>query len=133
MKISQIKKAGAAINEGAWVDNIPGLPGVSLKVCGNSNPKARTIAAEMISALPRGKRNHEDLSKIERRQIVEVLLVDWKGISDDNGDPLPYSRENLEKIMADSDLAVVFTEAVNYASGQVAEQISADIEDDAKN
>ena len=133
MKISQIKKAGAAINEGAWVENIPGLPGVALKVCGNANPKARTIAAEMISNLPRGKRNHEDLAKIERRQIAEVLLVDWKGIQDDDGGALACTPENIAKIMADDDLAVVFTEAVNYAASQVGEQITADIEADAKN
>lgn len=133
MKISQIKKAGTAINEGAWVDNIPGLPGVSLKVCGNANPKARTIAAEMISNLPRGKRNHEDLAKIERRQIAEVLLVDWKGIQDNEGNDLPCTPDNIAMIMADDDLAVVFTEAVNYAANQVGDQVSADIEDDAKN
>lgn len=133
MKLSTIKAAGAASLHGTWVDVIPSLPGVRLKVCAANNPKSRAIVTEFYANAPRGKRSKEELDAVERRQILEAILVDWDGITDDEGAPIPFTREKAEEFLSDPEISFMLVEAINFAAAFVADVALKDAEDLVKN
>lgn len=133
MKISSIKAAGSALINGIWVPDIPNLPGVRLKVCGANNPKARSILQEFFANMPRGRRTQEDVSAAERLQILDGILVDWDGITDDDGTPVPYSRDKAEEWLNDPEISVILVDAVAYASAIAADVAAKDADDLLKN
>lgn len=103
MEINSIILSDEALNaldNGAWVREIDGLPGVSLKVCGLSSPEAQK-AINAKQAAMRAKNGGkplamEQLAKSVNETLAEVVLKDWEGFTD-KGEPVPYSKALAKK------------------------------------
>jgi hypothetical protein len=128
MKLNDIKTTGKRIEQGAWVRNLPNLPGVAVKVRGYGNSDYKRVMAEY-----RGKLTPEEASdpatqdKIQTRLLHETILEDWTGIED-----AKYSPNLAKTLLEDPDMGV-FRSAVEYAAGIVAQDGHESLEADAKN
>lgn len=142
MKISSLKIDAAKIEAGAWVKDIPGLPGVAFKVRGLGNVASRSFRAKAIDAVPRADRvkglSQAAAEKIETDDLVENILLDWSGIDADEDapdgapQPLAFSKVIAAKYLADPDFAV-FKGGILYAAQVVADLGADDLADDLGN
>lgn len=112
-----------AVEDGRWVDKIPNLGDVQLKVRGLSSEAYKTALEEALRVVPRKKRDRDGTPFLsERKRIVtellhKVILLDWKGISDD-GKAVAYSQEIAKEWCTNPSYAQ-FADAVAYAAGIV--------------
>lgn len=120
MKLSDIRVDAAKGEAGAWVRDLPGLPGVALKVRGIDNTDWRRVMAREMKTLPRVKRMNIDPAETERittRCLIEAGIVDWAGIEGEDGKPLTFSAGAAD-LLADPDYAELRNAAL-YACGVV--------------
>lgn len=137
MKLSDMKVDVAKVEQGGWVDNIPELEGLRLKVRGSGNKDYRKLMGRLVDATPRKQRFGGRLDPVAQDRITSICLrdaclLDWEGLEDEDGKPLPYSKEAADKFLTDPEYAK-FREGVIWAASVVAEQEAADIEEDVKN
>lgn len=82
--------------------------GVRVKVARLSNPKAVAMRDRLLKPYAKlsrkGKLPDDVIEDVARKVMAEHVLVDWEGIELD-GEPLPYSKENVIKVLADESLA----------------------------
>lgn len=109
MEINEIlipEKAVAAVEDGHWVDDIIGAPGLKLRVRGLSSRKVQGYRDNKLRRVPRKDRDAQGnvkadmLSQVTREVLVDVVLLDWDGIKQ-NGKPVPYSKELAKKWLTD--------------------------------
>lgn len=136
MKLNDICVDPVKVEEGAWVDNIPELEGLRVKVRGINNKDWRRMRARLIEAVPR-KRKIGGLDPADQDRITAVLLretslLDWGGLDGDDGKPVPYSKDVAGKYLSDPKYEK-FREGVLWAATNVGEQIDESIGTDAKN
>lgn len=123
MDISTIKVDTDAIENGAWVTDIPEMGDVSFKVRGASSKAFTEHMAALSKKIPRSQRDRRGnpLPEVARGLmvdgIVDVLLLDWKGLTE-NGKPLPFSKDRARKLLSDPAFAPL-RNAVNWAVSSV--------------
>lgn len=122
--------------DGGWVDNIPEMGDLRLRVRGLNNASWRKLQATLYNAVPRNKRPGGQVDPDEQDRITgiclrDTCLLDWDGVTQ-NGEPVAYSRELANKLLTDPQFRK-FREAVIWAAMTVAEQDAADAEDARKN
>lgn len=109
MEIREIlipEKAIESVEDGHWVDDIIGAPGLRLKVRGLSSRKVQAYRDNRLRRVPRKDRDAlgnvkaETLAQITREVLADVVLLDWDGIKD-NGQPVPYSKDLARKWLLD--------------------------------
>lgn len=137
MKLSEAKTDVARVEQGAWVDKIPELEGLRLKVRGSNNKDWRKLQLRLYNAVPRKKRMGGSLDPAEQDRItntclVNTCLLDWDGLEDDEGKPIPFSKETAAKILNDEQYARL-RDGVLWAATVVGQEDEAAIEDDAGN
>ncbi|MFG1349095.1 hypothetical protein [Xanthobacter autotrophicus] len=137
MNFSKIKQAGARINGGAWVKDIPvdGFADVALKVRGANNPDARRLRDSLVREASDGRKgglSPDQADAINGRIIAETILVGWN-LTDDAGAPVPATQENVAEFLADPDIGPLLREAVSWASAMVGSRGVDEIEAAAKN
>lgn len=135
MTLSKIKSAGARINAGAWVRNIPvaGFDGVALKVRGVNTAAARVLRDQLVRDLPKGREAEPaDLDRLNDRVITDVLLVDWT-LTGDDGAALPCLPDKVSGLLADADIGPLLREAVSWAASVVGDRGEAELATSAKN
>ena len=133
MKITALKVNTARAERGDWVSGIPNMGDVELKVRGFSNTDFTAFMAKQVAAIGRDKRvgNRAGaalqpgvLDELMARGMVEHILVDWTGLTDETDQPLPYSKERAAEYLTNPDYRP-FRDAVTYAAG-VVEEFEAD-------
>ncbi|GGZ21709.1 hypothetical protein [Asticcacaulis endophyticus] len=123
MDILDIKQDRAAIDAGDWVDNIPGLPGVRLKVRGTAGDTAENLRDAKLRALGPDAINvdggvkDEVVERIAREVLHEAILLDWDGI-ESGGKPLPYSLEAARPLCLDKNFKN-FQDKITWAAAKV--------------
>lgn len=137
MKMKEIAVDSARAEEGAWVDDIPDMEGLRLKVRGSNNKEWRRLQQKLLQAVPRKRRmtgnlDAEDGDRITTLCLLNTALLDWEGLDGDDDKPLPYSREVAEKLLTDPDYRR-FRLAAAWAADKVAEQSKEDVEQDSGN
>ncbi len=137
MKLGELKVNAKAVEDGAWVENIPDLGGVRLKVRGSNNRDWRRLQQRLIEAVPRKKRvggriDPEEQDKITTALLVGAGLLDWEGLEGDDGQPLAYSRKAAQELLENPEL-MRLRDGVLWACTMVAEQDAASAEETAKN
>lgn len=109
MDINEIlipQAAVEAIEDGVWIDDIIGAPGLKLKVRGLSSRKVQNYRDNRYRRVPRKDRDAqgnvktEAVSQITRDTLSEMVLLDWEGIQQ-NGQAVPYSKELARKWLTD--------------------------------
>lgn len=125
MKLSDLKIDAEKFEQGAWVDDIPEMGGLRLKVRGLGNTdfrktQTRLTEAEPRQYKPRGRLLPERQDAITAICLLDTVLVDWDGLTDENDQPMPYSKEQA-KVLLTEPAYRRFRDAVVWAASVVAE------------
>lgn len=137
MKLSAGKINVAALEQGAWVGNIPDMGELRLKVRGSNNADWRELERKLITALPREKKirgliDVKEQDAITCECLFQTGLVDWDGFEDDEGKPIPYSKELARDICFNPEY-MRYRMAVSWACNVVAEEKTSEQDDIVKN
>lgn len=143
MKLSEIETITGRVEDGAWVNSIPNLPGLSLKVRGISCSAADVLRSQLLRELPeeaRRKPGDADNERIATEVMARALLVDWNitedGPAGADGKPsevrVPCTPETAREALANPKMRLL-REGVAYASQLVALLGFDVLERDAKN
>jgi len=136
MRLDQVTVDLTKVEQGVWIDSIPGMADLRLKVRPLNNPDFQRMQDRMISTALRGSRNGKDIPFDARENIVskclhETVLMDWSNLDGADG-PLPYSRELALDLLQKPEYRL-FREAVAWAAGAADEDLRAATESDVKN
>jgi hypothetical protein len=139
VRLSDLKTDVAASEEGDWVDEIPNLGDISLKVRGLNNKDFRKLQQRLMGSVPRSKRVKgrmaiEEQDRIMSECLLKTILVDWRGLAEDEAGkvPIPYSEEKARELLFGEEYAV-FREGVVWAASLIADRRQGEHEDKAKN
>jgi hypothetical protein len=137
MKLNDLKIDVSRFEEGAWIDNIPEMGDLRLKVRGINNSDYRRLQQKLFEAVPRAKRpggriDPDEQDRITTSCLLSACLLDWDGVEDDDGNALPYSKPAATKLLNDPALRR-FRESVIWAATVVGEQVAEDTADIAGN
>lgn len=137
MKVSVIRKAGAAAQNGTWVP-LPEFPGVKIKARSQLSDAWRKRREEILEDLPPSAYEKEGVltDKAVENLNVELLsstgIVAWEGIEDEAGAPAPFSKELAVEMLSGPDGAL-FRMSCSTACARVAELAHKEAEKDTKN
>lgn len=127
MDIGSINK-NVDLGEGEWVDDIPDMDGVRLKVR-STNYKPFRVATAGLARRSGKKLNTDegvsDFTISAGKPLAEHILLDWDGVTE-NKKPLKFdAKKALAILTADDDFGIGarFRRAVEWAGDQVAERI----------
>lgn len=123
MKITDLKLNLEQVDNGIWVSDIPELEGVSFLVRGTESQAYQRAMRKALQGVGRKARmaaindptKYEDLTN---RLIAEHLLLDWKGVDDDDGKAIPFDRALATTLMTSREYTP-FRRAVLYAVERV--------------
>lgn len=137
MKMSELAVDADRQENGAWVDDIPEMEGLRLKVRGSNNADWRRLQARLIDAVPRKKRiggrlDPDVQDSIMSSCLLNCCLLDWDGLEDDDGNTILYDKKMAEKLLKEPEYRR-FRDSVVWAASVVAENASADQEETAGN
>ncbi len=137
MKLSDLASDPVATEQGEWVDTIPEMGDLRLKVRGIGNADWRRIQTKLIDAVPRSKRtgtriDPEEIDRITTVCLHQACLLDWDKLTGDDGKPLAYSRDFALELLSKPEYRK-FREAVVWAATVVGEQGVVKIEDQKGN
>lgn len=136
MNLNDVKVDVVKQEQGDWVDNIPELAGVRLKVRGTMNKDWRKLSQRLIEAVPRKKRPGGQLDPSEQDRITAICLrdcclLDWDGV-DLDGKVIAYSKEQANDFLTAPEW-VRFRDAVLWAASVVAQREGEAVDEDAGN
>jgi len=132
MKLADIEQNPIAIEQGDWVDNLPEMGNLRVKVRGVNNSDWRRLWAKLVDAVPRNKRegnkpSTDELDRINTICLRDCSLIDWDGLDDG-----PYSKEMANTLLTDPKYRA-FRDAVFWAATKVGETVAANADIAAKN
>ncbi|WPZ05666.1 hypothetical protein [Pelagerythrobacter marinus] len=128
MDIGNISKK-VDLSEGEWVDEIPDLDGIRLKVRSTNYKPFRTATAGLARRSGKKLNTDEgvaDFTVATGKPLAEHILTDWDGVTE-NGKPLKFDRKKALAILtADDDYGIgnKFRRGVEWAGDQVADRIA---------
>lgn len=126
MKLSEAAVNLDAIDNGVWVESSE-YDGVEYLVRGTEYPPYQKGMRKRMSseasklANRRGRHTEINLDAIEKNKrdlAIEHCMLDWKGIDDDEGNPVEYNKELGQKIMSErayARMARDILDAIDYA------------------
>ncbi|WP_062220484.1 hypothetical protein [Aureimonas sp. D3] len=122
MDIEAIASDRAAIEQGAWVDGIPEMGELRLKVRGQTNPDFQRMMQRLTAAVPRSKRDGGRIDPVEMDRIIgttlhATVLLDWEGVKV-GGEMRPYDRALAFRLCTEPRY-LRFRQAVAWAAGEV--------------
>jgi hypothetical protein len=137
MKISSVKVDAAQIEQGTWIGDIPEFGNVRLLVRGWNNLAFRAMQSRLMAAVPRAERKDKDkwpaiMDRINAQCMRETILLGWENIEDDQGNPIPFSKELAGQWLEDPDMRPFF-DAVMWAAMEVGKDQAEDTEELEKN
>ena len=118
------------LGPGEWIDDIPDMEGVELKVRSTNFKPFRVATAGLARRAGKKLNTDEGLHSFNistGKPLVEHILIDWKGVTN-GGEPLPFSRDTALTILTADDphgVGASFRKAVEWAGDRVAERVSA--------
>lgn len=137
MDIQQLKRNSAAAADGRWVDDIPSMPGVRLRVRGLTSMAAVNSRRQKERRVERKDRERgggfkpEVEQRLSREVLHEAVLLDWDGLTD-GAAPLPYDPEIAGQFLLNPDFDA-FAGAVTWAAATVDQDNTEAGDDEAGN
>lgn len=130
MKISDLN-IGKAVEDGVWVDILMhgdrpdlglhegGPSGLRVRVRSTDSRQFREAASRLAKTALKRKAADISFEDAERVNVDAVLAatVDWQGIEDEDGQPLPFNEANGRRIYSDPGFKWI-ADQVNAASGE---------------
>lgn len=126
------------LSEGEWVDDIPEMDGVSLRVRSTNYKPFRVATAGLARRSGKKLNTDEGLSDFTvatGKPLAEHILLDWKGVRNGGKDVKYDKKIALSILTADDDHGIGnrFRRGVEYAGDQVADRLSASTKEAAGN
>lgn len=94
-KLVRSDEAISAIDNGVWVGDFEGFPGLEFKVLGMTSEAAKKsmneAKAEARLANSGEPLTEEQLSKVTTKVLASTVLKDWRGLSDGD-EPVKFTR-----------------------------------------
>lgn len=137
MKLSSLKRNAAAAEAGQWVDDIPGMDDVRLRVRGLNSATVVAVRSRKERKVPRDQRERDGQLKADvalrilGETLHEAVLLDWDGFTDDQGAAVQFDSERAKELLTDPDF-MAFADAVVYAA-QVVDKGQIDAKEEAGN
>lgn len=123
MDINSLKRDSSAVSEGVWVDEIPQMGDLRLKVRGFTSREVMECRSAKERNVPITDRNRDGSILIEtgmritREIMLEAILLDW-GKIEDGGAEVEYTKKQAEAWLLDIDYTP-FADAVAWAASYV--------------
>lgn len=120
MDIKDLKRDMASIEGGAWVDDIPQMGELRLRVRGSGYKEYTALLARLTRSVPREERDargnltQEAAIRVMAEAMHAKILLEWDGLTDDKV-PVPYDKELALQWMTDPETRP-FLDAVVYAA-----------------
>lgn len=97
MKLSNAKQNTKAVEQGAWVENIPEAGDLRIKTRGANNSDWRRLQQKLIAQLPvkqrrRGVIDPMEMERIMTECLIEHGIIDWENLLDEDGKAIPVSK-----------------------------------------
>jgi hypothetical protein len=108
MDIKSIKVDSAVIEIGEWVDKIPEMGDLRLKVRGEGNEDFKRFLNKALRNVPKGARHRDGtvppalMEKIVGEALLETVLIDWANLKSGDED-VPYSKDLARTFLTDKD------------------------------
>lgn len=137
MDIQSVKRNSAAAAEGRWMDDIPSMPGLRLRVRGLTSLAAVNCRRKKERQVEKKDRERgggfkpEIEQRISREVLHEAVLLEWDGMTD-GGTPLPYDFDIAGQFLLNPDFDA-FAGAVTWAAAAVDQDDSEAGDDEAGN
>jgi len=119
MKLSELKTDVTLGEEGEWVTMTGGWRAKvrSTQCKGYRKRAARNLHANRRFYARKQSPPPEVTDKQALECVVEELLVDWDGLEDDDGQPIPCTKENAYEILGNPEYRVMLDD-VSDAAGE---------------
>lgn len=123
MDISNLKRSTATVEAGDWVDGIPQMGELRLRVKGLNSAQYKAIFSRKQRAVPKDQRERDGSVKdsvlhvIRGEALHEAILLDWAGLTNNN-QPVAYDPGQALAWLTDPEFED-FQFAVLYAAGVV--------------
>lgn len=123
MDIASLSKDPSALERGVWVDDLPGMGDLRVKVRGLQSDRYLAGRARKERNVPREDKERDGRLKppaamrIYLELLFEVILLDWDNLTN-NGKPVSYD-EKLAKDLCTNPAYRDFQDAVTYAANVV--------------
>jgi len=123
MDITSIQRDSESIDSGVWVDNIPGMGDLRLKVRGYNSLEAISLRSQKMRSIPMDDRldggtlKTEDGLRINGEVHAEAILLDWENLKQ-GAEEVPFSVEVATELCTNRDF-LLFNDAVAFAAVSV--------------
>ncbi|WP_131803827.1 hypothetical protein [Methylorubrum salsuginis] len=106
-----------------------------LKTKGLNNAGFRKLQQTLMAAVPRQDRHQGRLppkvmDEISAKCLLNHALIDWENLEDENGQPIPYSKDQARAFLTDPAYRPFFDACVYAATVVGEEQAAADEADE---
>lgn len=120
MKLGEFRNDLNLENDGVWISL---NDAAKVKVARSGNPRHSEILRR-LSAPYRRQISNNSLSndvafKISGEALAEAILLDWEGVEDDDGKPLPYSKSAARDLLCNRQYEARFRNPIVAASEEV--------------
>jgi hypothetical protein len=116
MKLSELRRRSSRIEDGDWIA-IEALAPLELRVRGMASRAWRNCIDRLLATLtPAERRDPVALERVTDAAMLDAGLLDWKGLTNEAGEPLPYDRVLAAELLSD---ATLFRDACFAAASQI--------------
>lgn len=128
MKLSQLAVDTGKSEDGVWFE-YPHFEGVSFLIArmGNSSFSDYLQKHRKLSRTLRS--DSEMMDTLTKKAVAETVLLNWRGIEDDNGEPLQYTPEIGFETFQNESMQPVYSFILQSASDMEAFQVEEEQED----
>lgn len=112
-RLNRIATSTERAADGQWVEFCPAQgdePALELKIARVGNPKYNQRLQELVRPHRRKVRMgfDEDLEEFVKVAVAEHVLVDWRGLEDEDGKAIPYSKEKSTELLTNPSYSDLF-------------------------
>jgi len=113
-RLNRIATSTERASDGEWVEFCPATgpddTALELKIARVGNPKYNQRLQELVRPHRRKVRMgfDEDLEEFVKIAVAEHVLVDWRGLEDNDGKAIRYSKEKSVEILTDPTYSDLF-------------------------
>lgn len=133
MKLSALKTDVTLVETGRWVEDIPGMGDLRLRVRGLGSNDYRALEERLIAAVPLAKRLRGlDVAtgdRIEGECLARTALLGWENLTDEADAVVAYDPDLAMRMLVDPEFAI-FRRAVRWAASAVAVEDEATAKDE---
>ena len=127
VKINSLRVDPEKMESGVWV---PFMDGVEIKVARLGNRSFNTLVRKLTEPFRKEQRDgqvpDEQMEDVMLKATAKTLLLDWKGVEDENGKALKYSAKQAYEWFKDGSLTNLYLAVQATANSQEIYRVEVD-------